>query len=184
MPFTLTRSLLVIIVPGLVAIAPWALWLASKMEKFDDLYKTYGVLANALLIGLAILIGSVAESALTSLEVRWDREREAAYQVTENWYDYLALQPSHEPVGFRYISRTVTTLYFELSMMVAAPLALLGLSVLVFDKSHRWPWLAPSTLTLLAIFSIVFFYKNAKATHLLLCEVRREIVKRMKAPKP
>jgi hypothetical protein len=183
MPFTLTRSLLVIILPGLVALAPWALWLASKIDRFDDLYRTYGVLANALLVGMAILIGSVAESALSSLEVRWDRERDIAYHVTENWYEYLALQPAHEPVGFRYISRTVTTLYFELSMMVAAPIALVGLSVLAFDKTHPWPWIAPLVLVVLAGAATIFFYNNARATHLVLCEVRREIVKRMKAPK-
>jgi hypothetical protein len=183
-PFTLTRSLLVIILPGLVAILPWALWLASKVDKLDDLYKTYAVLANALLVGLAILVGSIAESALTYLEVKWDGEREAAYQVTENWYAYLALQPSHEPVGFRYISLRVTTLYFELAMMVAAPLALVGLAVLFFDYAYRLWWLAPAVLVILAMASLVFFYRSAKQTHLVLCQVRREIVKRTTASKP
>ena len=157
-PFTLTRSLLVIILPGLVAILPWALWLASKIERLDHLYQTYGVLANALLVGLAILIGSIAESSLTNLEVKWDREREETYQVKENWYAYLALQPSRELVGFRYISRLVTTLYFELSMMVASPLALSGLAVLFADYTYRLGWLAVVALLLLAIGSIVFFY--------------------------
>jgi hypothetical protein len=173
---------MVIILPGLMAILPWALWLASKVEKLDALYTTYGVLANALLVGVGILVGAIAESALTNLEVRWDNERENEYQVTENWYAYLALQPIHEPVGFRYISRTVTTMYFEMSLMVASPPALIGLSVLTFNRQYPLWWLYPIAFSAGAVYCAFFFYKCAKDTHLVLCKVRRELVKRIIKP--
>jgi len=87
MPFTLTRSLIVVLVPGIVATAPWILLIA---------------------IYFPLAVGGVLEGIGSNLEVKWDKERDSDFDVQENWYKYLALTPSVEPVGFRYISRNVT----------------------------------------------------------------------------
>jgi len=179
MPVTLTRSILVVIIPALVALAPWALWVTSKIEGFGDVYKTYATLINASLIGLAIIVGSVFEGALPHLEVRWDKERENEYAVKENWFSYLAKQCSAEPVGFRYLSRMVTTMYFELSMSIAAPVSLLGLAVLAYDHAPcLWAWLSV-VCVMLAFAAAYFFYWQAKCTHKVLCETRKEINARL-----
>ncbi|MDB5925454.1 MAG: hypothetical protein JWN13_4390 [Betaproteobacteria bacterium] len=133
MPITLTRSLLVILLPGFVALAPWAFWFASKVPKFDQIYKTYDILANAMLVGLAILIGCIIEIIVTHFEARWDKQRDSEFSVHANWYDYLASHPP-EPIGFRYISRRATTLYFELAMVIASPFALTGLAAAYYEN--------------------------------------------------
>jgi hypothetical protein len=179
MPVTLTRSLLVVIIPGLIAIAPWALWLALKIEDLVALYKTYATLINASVLGLAIILGSVLEGLLSHVELRWDREREKKYQVRRNWFDYLAHEFSTEPVGFRYLARMATSLYFELAMMAASVLAMLGVAALVIEYAPG-AWKGASLLVALAaVFAGQFFYNQAKASHEVLCETRKEINTRL-----
>lgn len=180
MPFTLTRSILVVVIPGLVALGPWSLWVVFKIGNFEELYKSYSILINASLVGVAVIIGSMFEGLLSHLEVRWDKEREQEFKVRDNWFDYLAQQCSAEPVGFRYISRMLTTMYFELSMMVAAPLSLTGIAVLIYDHSPSWRCLGAAALVLLASGAVWFFFREAKSTHGVLCEARKEINSRLK----
>lgn len=179
MPFTLTRSILVVIIPGLIALAPWALWVASKIPQFGGLYSTYATLVNASLIGVGIIIGSFIEGAMSHLEVKWDTKCEEQYKVRDNWFDYLAQQFKAEPVGFRYISRLATTMYFELSMMAATPIALLGFAILIYDHSPFWRCIGSVGMVLFALGSIIWFCWQAKCTHKVLCEARKELNERI-----
>jgi len=180
MPVTITRSLLVVIIPGLLALAPWALWFSSKLPGFPEIYKTYAVLINASLLGFGVILGAVIEGAASHLEVRWDKEREIEFKVQKNWFDYLALQPSSEPVGFGYISRMVTTFYFELSMMVASPIALVAGATLIFDHVESLWSRAGIIVLILAAFLIWFFYWQAKCSHKVLCVARKELNERIR----
>lgn len=180
MPYTLSRSIMVIIIPGIVALAPWALWVVSKIPNFSSHYSSYATLINSALIGLAIILGSILEGALTHLEVKWDKQCEKEYNVKENWFNYLAQQCAAEPVGFKYISRLATTMYFELSMMAASPIALVGVAVLVFDYAHSSWRLGGIVLLLFAAAIVAWFYWQAKNTHGVLCEARKELNTRMK----
>jgi hypothetical protein len=169
-----------VIIPGLIAIAPWALWLALKIEDFVALYRTYATLINASVLGLAIILGSILEGLLSHVEIAWDKEREKKYQVRKNWFDYLSHEFSTEPVGFRYLARMATSMYFELAMMAASALALLGVAVLLIEHASG-PWKAASlVVALAAAFVAQFFYHQAKASHEVLCESRREINARLK----
>jgi hypothetical protein len=180
MPVTLTRSLLVVIIPGLIAIAPWMLWLASKIDGIGELYKNYATLLHASMLGLAIILGSIIEGQLSKLEVTWDKEREKTYKVRKNWYDYLAHEFSAEPVGFRYLARMATTMYFELSMMAASAIALLGVALLLIEHAEG-PWKGLSLIALLiAVLAAQFFHNQAKTTHEVLCEGRKEINARLR----
>jgi hypothetical protein len=150
------------------------------MSDFPDLYKTYAVLINASLLGLGVILGAVIEGAASHLEVRWDKEREKEFKVRKNWFDYLALQCPSEPVGFGYISRMVTTFYFELSMMVASPFALVGIAVLIFDHVESMWSLAGIVLLILAVSLVRFFYWQAKCSHKVLCDARKELNARLR----
>lgn len=183
MPFTLTRSLLVVLVPGLVALAPWMLLVVSQTEHVDDLYKNYATLIHASLVGAAIILGSMIEGALSHLEVKWDKERDEEYQVRENWFSYLAQQCDNEPVGFRYISRMQTTMYFELAMMTAAPIFLVGVSVLVFQYFLVYQFVAAALFLAFALLSAWHLYREAKCTHEVLCVARKELIARMASSK-
>ena len=41
MPLNLTRSLLVVLIPGGIALFPWVLWPLSSDERFAKFYGTY-----------------------------------------------------------------------------------------------------------------------------------------------
>jgi hypothetical protein len=180
MPVTITRSLLVVIIPGLIAIAPWVLWLALKIDSFGELYKSYAGLLNASVLGLAIILGSILEGLLSNIELTWDREREKKYRVRQNWFDYLAHEFGSEPVGFRYLARMATAMYFELAMMAASAIALLGVALLLIERAEG-PWKGASLIVVIAGGLVAqFFYGQAKATHEVLCEGRKEINARLR----
>ena len=103
---------------------------------------------------------------------------EMAFSVTENWYAYLAQNSSPEPVGHRYISRLVTSMYFELGMMISTPILLSGVIAMGAWTELSMPCAVTAVLLVLAGVAIWFFSKAARDSHLALCRVRRELVSR------
>jgi hypothetical protein len=179
MPLTLTRSLIVVLVPGIVSIAPWAFWFAMNAPRTTSVYDTHQVAGNALLFAVVVIVGSVMEGIGSRLEVKWDRKREPEFKVQENWYNYLSLTLSAEPVGFRYLSRCVTTMYFELSMVLASASLLLGIAAVLVTLDWEWKYWTACILAVLAGCVAWFFYSEAHDTHGVLCKVRQELVKRL-----
>jgi hypothetical protein len=174
MPTTLTRSLLTVLIPGLVAVAPWLVFFVQHTSV------TFGaeqnsVLANALIFALVVVVGSMCEGLGTYLESRWDKDREEQYQVKEHWIRYLRFDGAKEPVAFRYLSRLVTTLYFELAMIFATPVFLLGSTLLAALRFPEFRFWIVALGVALAIFSVVYFRYQARQTHEGMCKVRREI---------
>lgn len=177
MPLTLTRSILTVLLPGLIAVSPWLLWLV-KYTGATLGFDSNVTLAHALIFAMAAVVGSLCEMAGTWMECVWDKRREERFQIEENWYVYLSRQFEREPVGYRYISRLVTAMYFELSMLFAVPIFSIGgtlLSVLRFPE-YRCPLIFLGAGTV--IFSAIFFYWQASSTHKVLCKARAEINKR------
>jgi hypothetical protein len=174
MTMTLTRSLLTILIPGIVAASPWLLALVQNTEATLGFDK-YPSLANALLFAVVAVAGAFCEGLGTTIESRWDKERESDYSIKENWYVYLSRSLDKEPVGYRYISRLVTTMYFELSMMFAIPSFLLGGCLLA---SLRFPdyWCLFAILALTAgVASTLYLHWQARSSHRVLCETRQEL---------
>jgi hypothetical protein len=128
------------------------------------------------------LAGLVIENIITRFEIMWDGDREHRYQVEANWYNYLARTMEHEPVGYEYLKRMWTTLYFELAMLFAAPVFLIGLAIVL-----RWeppPFDNLVTRIVLAVMGALsgwFFYFAAKDSHGVLCKTRLEINMRLDA---
>jgi hypothetical protein len=85
MPATLTRSLLAVLVPGLVAVAPWLLTLLQHTRATLGLDQ-YPVVAYALLFACVTVVGTIFEGIATWVEIRWDKERESEFAVQENCY--------------------------------------------------------------------------------------------------
>ena len=174
MPMTLTRSLLTILIPGLIAIAPWLLLLVQYTSATLG-FKENLTLANALVFTTAAVVGSLFEAAGSTREVAWDEERNEALAVKENWYIYLSRQLEREPVGYRYLSRLVTTLYFELAMMFAAPIFFAGACLLA---SFRFAANAPFMIigSLMLIVSVAAYFRaQARCTHEVICKTRAQI---------
>ena len=179
MPMTLTRSILSIFVPGGIALAPWLLYIAVRFPSAAAFYDNYSTPANFVIIAAIIVTGTIFETWGATLEKRWDTKREEKYEVLDNWYAYLARSIDPEPVGYRYISRTVTTMYFELTMIFASFSLIIGGAAVV---SSQWPKLAAYiTLTsiVLGAASARYFRFQAYRSHRLLCKTRREINQRL-----
>ncbi len=174
MPMTLTRSLLTVLIPGLIAIAPWLVLIVQYTTATLG-FKENVVLANALVFASAAVVGSLVEAAGSSIEVVWDKERETEFSVQENWFTYLSKTFSSEPVGYRYLSRTVTTLYFELGMMFAAPIFVAGACLLASLRFNPHALvMAIASLTLIVSVSS-YFHRQAKCTHEVMCKTRMQI---------
>ncbi|MCK5245240.1 MAG: hypothetical protein KAJ90_08215 [Desulfobacterales bacterium] len=181
MPITLTRSLLVILIPGGVFMIPWLITIAIVSEKNLSFYTTYSMLFNILGFAMAVIVGMFLEGFNTFIEYRWDKEREEKYLVAKNWYDYLSVACEKETVGFRYIGNRVTTMYFEMAMIWASLSFLVGLMVVVYIMNIKYQivWLMGMPVSAM-VFSF-YFYRQAKNTHEVLCKTRMEINERLAA---
>lgn len=180
MPITLTRSLLVILIPGGLAVMPWFFYFLSDFDDFGNVYEKYKTLINVITFGVIVVTGTLLESIVSYQEDLWDKKREEEYKVTDNWYKYLSYTLENEPVGFRYLGRMVTTLYFELSMMIASPIFFMGI-VLILSSigiQNKSGWIV--LFLILTGLSCYFFRKQAENTHMILCKTRLEINKRIK----
>jgi hypothetical protein len=186
MPLNLTRSLLVVLIPGGIALFPWVLWLLNSDQQIANFYKTYPQLSWAVLFAAASVAGSLFEGINSYIEDYWDRKREKQWEVAKNWYDYLARICQSAPVAHGYLARLATTMYFELAMMWATfsfvmglvPLALVSLSpncCMTLDSAR--PYLVAG---ILGGIGSSFFHKTARDSHLALCRTRKEINQRLK----
>lgn len=176
MPMTLTRSLLTILIPGLIAIAPWLLILVQHTSATLG-FGEFTTLANALVFASAAVAGTFFEAQGANLEVSWDKELDSTHQVKENWFIYLSRAVDREPVGYRYVSRLATTLCFELAMIYATPIFVVGACALA---AFRFPsFVVVVTISvgglILTVASSVYFYLQARCTHTVLCETRKEL---------
>jgi hypothetical protein len=179
MPLTLTRSLLVVIVPGIVAIAPWLFWAIREWPDVKHLYSSFPVPFNAFALAIVIVTGSVFEGLGSVLEARWDNEREADHQVKENWHGYLARVCKHEPVGFRYLSGLATSFYFELAMILASLSFFLGLAFLCLVSGLQQGRVFGVIFVIIALGSAWYFRWQARCSHQVLCATRQELNRRM-----
>jgi hypothetical protein len=180
MPIDLTRSLMTVLLPGLVAVAPWLLWLADRFTEVPVAYAEYQVPSQALLFAVVAVTGAVLEGLATSYEDWLDKRREQRLEVSRNWFDYLANVPDHEPVGFRYMSRLATTMYFEMTMMCASLSFFPGLGFLLFRHvAPHWQAILLILTPVLMIAVALYFGWQASMSHEVLCRTRKEINERL-----
>jgi hypothetical protein len=179
MPLNLTRSILAIIIPGGVAVAPWLVLVHRAWPSLSSLYSEFPLLVNGVIFGVVVVLGTIFESFGSAKEFRWDKEIEEELGVTENWYQYLARTVDPEPVAHRYISRLVTSLYFELTMTFATMMFALGTSVIAFFSDSRLNVFAGIGLIAAGLLFSAYFQIQAKKTHRVLCETRKELNERI-----
>src|SRR6476659_11462536 len=97
--FNLTRSLLVVFVPGVVGGAPWVLFLLHAIPEVASLYGSYPVFFQAVVFSLVIVAGTIFEGLGSRQEVKWDKRREREYPIAANWC--LTCSLSTWPAGKR-----------------------------------------------------------------------------------
>jgi len=181
-PFTLTRSLMTILVPGGVAISPWVVLIFVHVPGMIEFYKEFQAVTTIALAGLTIVCGTFIEVVASIVEEKFDKDADPKLEVTENWYKYLASSPQPEPVGYRYLGRRVTTMYFELGMALAAMLFMVGTATNISFQLEGWACklLVIAGGLVAGSFFSYWFAASGKRTHLLLCEVRQQLNNRIK----
>jgi hypothetical protein len=172
---------LTVLIPGIVATAPWLLFLVQHTPATLGFDKN-ATIANALLFAAVAVVGAVCEGLGSHLESKWDERLESKYSVLEHWYRYLNHSGSPEPVAFRYLSRLVTTMYFELSMFFAVPSFVAGSCVLAILRfpEHKCT-IALSGVVLLPLL-MWYFHMQAKNTHEGMCKIRMNLKSAVAAP--
>ena len=186
MPLTLTRSLLTVILPGIVATAPWLLLMGMLSLELQKWYLQNAFPVHVAAFAIAVMLGGLFEGIGTYIECKWDTKKGCGLEprieklkenwILRDWYTYLARSFGSEPVAYRYLSRKVTTLYFEFGMMMAAPIGALGLAALVCRIFPKMCWVA-ALIGVLAVVLGVLFYRFARDTHEVLYETRFYLAK-------
>lgn len=183
MPFNLTRSLLVILIPGAVALAPWVLISVHAWPFLANHYQEYPFFVNGLLFGFVVILGTFFETLGAKFEETWDEKRNEKYQVMENWYKYLSRSIYPEPVANRYMGRLVTRMYFGLSMVSATLVFALGCVALALTFENMWILVGSVVVVVVGVALSVFFEWEANETHKELCKVRKQLNFRLDATK-
>lgn len=178
-PPDLSRTFLTLVVPGIVALAPWVL-LSGLHTSATSAFERFPALAHVVYFAGVAVVGSLCNGVGTFIEAWFDKRRDVELGVTEHWYDYLSRPIAKEPVGYRYVGRLFTALSFELSMCIASPFFVLGSALLA---ARRFPnvdsaWLVVGTI--IALFVVMgVFMGLASFTHRTLCRTRRELMTRL-----
>ncbi|WP_193090087.1 hypothetical protein [Advenella sp. FME57] len=177
MPHILTRSLLTILIPGIFAATPWLLFFAHSGLPID--LPNHVVIQAAVAFSFVAILGSIFEGLGSFIEAKWDHKREQEFDIKSNWEIYLASAFEFPPIGYRYLSKLVTNLYFELAMVFAAPCFWLGLAILANSYSLFHPNLILIAVIILIWVSISYFKMQAYHTHQLLCSTRQSLNARL-----
>ena len=73
MPLNLSRSLLTIILPGIVATAPWLLLLITDVPALQHWYASHAVPVHVAAFAIAVTAGALFEGVGSYIECLWDR---------------------------------------------------------------------------------------------------------------
>lgn len=175
MNITLTRSLIVILLPGAIALTPFIVAILLAHPEYLKTYTEYRVELWSIGAGLAIILGMFMEGVSSYLEVIWDESIGNTYAVEDNWYRYLSATYENEPVAYRYISTKVTTMYFELAMFWVTLMSSIGWPLAIcmakINNADSWATLAMVVGLILA----AYFYWQAKSSHGVLCTARLKV---------
>jgi len=172
------RPVMTLLVPGATALAPYALVVRQQNPNISGFFERHPLLATAILLVAVLALGFVLEDIGSRIETFWDRrlQRKNNSHIDE-WYRYLMLAFTSEPIGQRYLRTLTLRLKFELHFGVALLVMLPGywwLDTIV----HLWTlagfrWFAGATLVL-----AVYLLLESATTVGLLAGLRHELLLR------
>ena len=115
------KALTTLVVPGAVALIPYALLLGHQYPDLRQLGTDLPFVASTLAFFAALAAGMVLENLGSILEVSvWDRRLQERFGIhSKDWIEYLKLNPEREPIGQRYLRTVLMRMKFELSFSLA-----------------------------------------------------------------
>lgn len=179
------RLLLTNVLPGSVALAPWAFCVVAP--SLLDAGSWTGGAGVVLGMGLAVAVltaGAILEDAGSRLEVSYIDAVLAADDgpcpgLERRWKSYLALRVNDEVVGQRYLRNFLVRYKFELSMVPALVSCIVGLLVAAcLGTGFDWP--RTGGLVVFAAVGACFLWHEAREGGKALHELRGLIIRAAK----
>lgn len=171
------RTVLVIIIPGLVAGVPLLFILEHFAPGTLKYMSANPTLASFLVLFGASTLGMIATQFGTRIEVWWI-DRDLAEEVVDfesDWMRYLRCTLPDDLVAKGYINGRVLHLQFELAMSAA---------FVMFCAASTWAWSLHRSCTcgslqtylLIGLAAAIYFAYEAKSTAKLLARLRKELL--------
>lgn len=171
---------LVLIIPGLIAGAPYLFVLDHYFPWVAPFADDHPTLSTFLSLVASAVFGMLVYEFGTNIEAKWiDRKLQASggYEKLEDeWYRYLRLTFNEYSVGQQYIAERVMYYKFELGVVAAMPVCLLGTGWAYFLRDSFPAGLFLGILLFLIV-GAVYFLCEAYATGKGLARVRQELLK-------
>lgn len=155
------RPLATLILPGLLMLVPYAILAFYDLNEIASFTTQNHAEAVGAICVLSIFLGLVLEDIGAQIEQRLYKrlcKRDSKFSIGKDWYPYLKISFSEEPVGQRYLRTLVMRLKFELGCVPAALFAILGVCLL------RPTWcMKIGTIMLLAVFGAYMLFEASES---------------------
>ena len=173
------RPLMTLLVPGALALFPWATLVWIEADALREFAAAHGFLAGIALLLLTLAGGFVVENLGSRLEVSYcdAKLKEEDPDYDRVWSEYLGLAFENEPIGQRYLSTILTRLRFELHIAVALVVAAPGWILLILGSSTTSnAWVLGVLVATVA--TVSYLLLEARDSSRLLARTRKDLVDR------
>jgi hypothetical protein len=157
------RPLVPVVVPGFVAIAPFVIvaghYIPAIPKFWNDHDSAFVAVFSVIVLAVGLILeglGAFIESGILDGTLGKDNPDHAA-----EWDEYLQLRLKDEMIAQRYLRTVLVHLKFELSMIPALALLLVGL--LWIDNIYR-VWSDEATLWIIGIVAALIWYLAWQST--------------------
>jgi hypothetical protein len=125
------RPLATLVLPGLLALFTWTVVVVCDVPWVADFAKVNHAEFSGVVIVIATFLGLVFEDVGSRIEnkiydIHSKRDESGRIAKDKDWYPYLQIAFSIEPVGHRYLRTLVLRLKFELGCFSASLVAAVG----------------------------------------------------------
>jgi hypothetical protein len=169
------RPIVSLLIPGAIATSSWFVALLWKYPTLQTLVAANHTETIFLLLLAMLGLGLICENLGSRIEILYDglaREQDGEFDSV--WFSYLRTAFVAEPIGQRYLRTTVLRLKFELGSCVGIAIADAGV---LWLWQLALPWQRALTMLGGSVFLIGYFIWESWATHGLLAQTRRELLK-------
>jgi hypothetical protein len=169
----IVRPVLTLVVPGAVGLFPIAVQIRRLFPALTRYLERHPSL-GAVLLFLAILsvglvfqsLGSWIEAGIIDAQIR---RRYSKFE--SDWYNYLRLPHEAEQIGHRYLRSIMLHMKFELAMIPALVVALIGINwfnsdIHRFDRGSIW------AISITLVVLMIYFFFEARSSVKVLARVR------------
>lgn len=166
------RPIVTLMIPGAIAGAPWLIGLTWQYPNFLSRLERDSALSAVVIALATVAIGMICENLGSHIETRFDGRLKEELKAT--WNAYLRTAFIADPVGRRYARTLVLRLKFELGVLVALSISLLGI---IYLAAIAMPKDRAAIFAAFSLIIIRYLIWEAGETHKLLHDTRVELMK-------